>query len=330
MTTSRRRWVRVLDRVLVAVFVAALGVGLMIMWRDQDWSSVGRLAARLGAGEIVLTFGAAFLINSAGLLLGLVSWRALFTDLGAPVDGWTASRLFFVGFLTKFVPGRFVALPVLVRMGRAIDVGPLRLASVFLLSWAIVALTGLTIGLAAGPAVAGLGTGWLLAASLPTFALLVRPSLLNLCLRTAARVLRRPAPPVSASDAGLRKAILTQSLSWVVSGHHLWLLAVAAGAPPWRAYLVCIAGFAVATTAGILVMVAPDGIGVREAVLVAGLATVMPLPLAGTVVLASRVVSALSGALVGAAGLALAQHMHRRRHKESAPGDAGSVAATPG
>jgi hypothetical protein len=112
----------------------------------------------------------------------------------------------------------------------------------------------------------------------------------------------------------VRRAIAAQSLSWLVSGHHLWLLAVVAGAPPGRSYLICVAGFAVATVAGILVMVAPDGIGVREAVLMVGLASVMPLPVATTVVLASRLVTALSDVAVGAVGLAVAQHMHRRRH----------------
>jgi hypothetical protein len=314
-----RGWRRALDRALVVGFVGALAVGLVTMVRDQDWAPIGRLVATLDAAGVALALGAAFLLNCVGLGFGLLSWRALFVDLGAPVDTWTASRIFFVGFLTKFVPGRFVALPVLVRMGRAIDVGPVRLASVFVLSWSIVALTGLTIGLAAGPAVAGLGTGWLLAAALPTVGLLVRPDLLNHGIRAGARVLRRPPPAVAASPAGVRRAIAAQSLSWVVSGHHLWLLAVTAGAPPGRSYLICVAGFAVATVAGIVVMVAPDGIGVREAVLVVGLATVLPLPVATTVVLASRLVCGLSDAAVGTVGLLVAQHLHRRRHRVGAP-----------
>jgi uncharacterized membrane protein YbhN (UPF0104 family) len=99
----------------------------------------------------------------------------------------------------------------------------------------------------------------------------------------------------------------------VVSGHHLWLLAVTAGAPPAKSYLICVAGFAAATVAGLVVMIAPDGLGVREAVLLVGLATVMPLSVATPVVLASRLVCALSEVAIGAGGLLLAQYMHRRR-----------------
>jgi uncharacterized membrane protein YbhN (UPF0104 family) len=117
----------------------------------------------------------------------------------------------------------------------------------------------------------------------------------------------------------VRQAIALQSLSWFISGHHLWLLAVVAGAPPGPAYLVCVAGFPVATTAGILVMVAPDGIGVREVVLVAALSTVLPVPLATTVTLASRLACTISEIAVGAGGLALAQYKHRLLTASSAP-----------
>ncbi|WP_027660383.1 glycosyltransferase [Salinispora fenicalii] len=313
---STAGWRRILHRAVTVLFVALLTVGLVTVLHGQDWRPVRELAASLDLATVYLALGAAFTINCVGLVFGVLSWRALFADLGARVDPWTASRIFFVGFLVKFVPGRFVALPVLLRLGKAVDVGPVRLASVFMVSWGIVALTGVTVGLGAAPAVAGTQTWWLLGlAALPVLALLIRPDLLNLGIRTAARMFRRPAPTFAASRSGLRRAIVTQSLSWIISGHHLWLLAVVAGAPPGRAYLLCVAGFALATVAGLVVMVAPDGIGVREGVLALALATVLPLPLAGTVVLASRIVSVLSDVVVGAGGLLLAQHLHRRRRR---------------
>ncbi|GIG87008.1 lysylphosphatidylglycerol synthase domain-containing protein [Plantactinospora endophytica] len=304
---------RRLNQLLVVVFVLALTTGLVLFLRDQDWAPVRELARRLDPVQVGLVLAGALLINSVGLLLGYHSWQALFVDLGAAVDRWTAARLFFVGFLAKFVPGRFVALPVLLRMGKEINVGAVRLAGVFLLSWAVVALTGMTVGLAAGPAMLGGTAGWMLLAVLPLVALFVRPELLNRALAASARLLRRPPPQVSASRVGIRRAITTQSLSWVISGHHLWLLAVTAGAPPLRSYLVCVAGFAAATVAGLLVMVVPDGLGVREAVLMVGLATVMPVAVAAPVVLTSRLVCALSEVAVGAGGLAIAEYVHRRR-----------------
>ncbi|WFE28685.1 lysylphosphatidylglycerol synthase domain-containing protein [Solwaraspora sp. WMMD791] len=309
------RWWRLLNRAFVVLFVVLLVVGVVTVLRTQDWTPVVELAASLDPVTGYLAVAAAIGINCLGLVLGVLSWRAVFVDLGARVHTWTALRIFFVGFLVKFVPGRFVAVPVLLRLGRQVDVGPVRLASVFAVSWSIVALTGLTIGIAAGPAVVGGGVWWLLLAALPVVILLIRPQLLDRAVRFATRLLRRPQLQFGATPGGVRRAIVAQALSWWVSGHHLWVLAVVAGAPPGRSYLVCVAGFGLATVTGLLVMVAPDGIGVREAVLVVGLATVMPLPLAGTVVLASRVVSVLSDVAVGAGGLALAQYLHRRRQR---------------
>ncbi|WP_432839958.1 glycosyltransferase [Dactylosporangium sp. CA-092794] len=307
-----RRWGRRLNQLFVAVFVVALAAGVVLFLDAQDWTPARTLAAGLGTGRVAAALGLAALINAAGLVLGLVSWRALFTDLGARVSGWTAARMFFVGFLTKFLPGRFLALPVLLRMGREVEVGPVRLAGLFMLSWSVVALTGLTVGIAAGPALAGGQFLWLLLAAVPVVALLVRPRLFNAAVAAALRVLRREPPAVAASDRGLRRALGAQTLSWIVSGHHLWLLAVVAGAPPLRSYLLCIGGFAAAATAGVLVMVAPDGLGVREAIVMVGLVTVLPVSVATSVVLASRLVCSLSEVIVGSGGLVTAEYMHRR------------------
>ncbi|MER5454386.1 lysylphosphatidylglycerol synthase domain-containing protein [Micromonospora sp. NPDC002389] len=318
-------WWRWLNRAFTVAFVVALTIGLVLFVRSQDWTPVATLAGRLDPWRVGAAVSAALLVNALGLLLGVASWRAIFVDLGAPVDKWTAYRLFFVGFLTKFVPGRFVALPVLLRMGREIEVGPVRLAGVFLLSWAVVAMTGMTLGVAAGPAVLSGATWWLLLASVPLLVLVVRPDLLDTALVLVTRLLRRPPPQVRASPAGLRRAVAAQSLSWFVSGHHLWLLAVAAGAPPLRSYLVCVAGFAAATVAGLAVVVAPDGLGVREAVLMIGLSTVLPVAVATPVVLVSRLVCALSEVAVGGGGLLLAQYLHRRRLRRGGPLLAGPV-----
>lgn len=312
-----RRWGSVVNRALVVVFVLALVAGIVIVLREQDWAPARALAETLGTATVVAVLGAAMVINAVGLLLGLFSWRALFVDLGARVSGWTASRLFFVGFLTKFLPGRFIALPVLVRMGLEIQVGPVRLAGLFMLSWGVVALTGLTVGIVAGPGLVGGGFVWLLLAAVPVAALLVRPRLFNAALAGAARLLRRDPPTVVASDRGLRRALTSQTLSWVVSGHHLWLLAIVAGAPPGRSYLVCVGGFAAAAVAGVLVLFAPDGIGVREAILMVGLVTVMPVSVATSVVLASRLVCSLSEVALGSGGLLTAQYMHRRGQSDA-------------
>src|SRR5690606_23879756 len=119
--------------------------------------------------------------------------------------------------------------------------------------------------------------------------------------------LRRPAPPARASDRSIRMSIVAQTLSWAVSGLHLWFLAVAAGASPLPALPVCVGAFGVAVVAGHLAVLLPDGIGVREAVLLAALITVLPMSTAGAVVLLSRLACTLSEIAVAAVALLIAQ-----------------------
>jgi hypothetical protein len=324
-----RRWRGPINRGFTVVFAVALVVGIVAFLGGQDWTPARKLASSLGYGVVTVTLVAALLINSAGLLLGLVSWRTLFDELGSRVSGWASSRLFFVGFLTKFLPGRFIALPVLVRMGREIEVGPVRLAGFFMLSWTVVGLTGLTVGVSAGSEVLGSHMIVLVLASIPVLALLAYPQLFNRGLAAAARLVRREPPAVTASSRGIRRAIGTQSLSWIVSGQHLALLAVVAGAPPLRSYLICVGAFAAAAVAGILVVVVPDGVGVRDGILVAALVTVMPMSVATSVVLASRLVCSVSEVAVGGLGLLTAEFMHRRELAAARVGVVAPPAAEP-
>jgi uncharacterized membrane protein YbhN (UPF0104 family) len=63
--------------------------------------------------------------------------------------------------------------------------------------------------------------------------------------------------------------------SWASYGLSLWILAVAVGAPAGKSLPLCLAGVALAMTASFIIVAAPSGIGVREAVLVAALASVL-------------------------------------------------------
>ncbi|MFD0473205.1 lysylphosphatidylglycerol synthase domain-containing protein [Nonomuraea thailandensis] len=110
----------------------------------------------------------------------------------------------------------------------------------------------------------------------------------------------------------MRLAVTWQSLSWVVTGLHLWPLAIAMGAPASRSLLLCVGAFTLATSVGIAAVFIPDGIGVREAVLTAALSVVLPTPAAAVVALASRLVSTVSEVLLGAAALAIAEYLVRR------------------
>jgi uncharacterized membrane protein YbhN (UPF0104 family) len=82
------------------------------------------------------------------------------------------------------------------------------------------------------------------------------------------------------------------------------VLAVGLGADPWQALPVAIGGFAIAFSLGPLLVVLPAGAGVREAVLVVLLHSVLSTSEATAVALTSRgILMATDGLLALAAGL---------------------------
>ena len=137
------------------------------------------------------------------------------------------------------------------------------------------------------------------------------------------RVLRRPAPVARVSDRGVRRAVLVQVLAWLLGGVQLWALALAMGAAPGRSFLLCVGAFSLGAVAGMLAVFTPEGVGVREVVLLAALGVTMPLPVAGVVVLVSRLVVTLSE--LATAGVVLLCAELRRRGRSEEPSRAVAI-----
>jgi uncharacterized membrane protein YbhN (UPF0104 family) len=246
------------------------------------------------------------------LLLGMEAWRAMLAGVGAPVGVVAAARIYFVGVFAKFVPGKVLGFVTSVQMGKAIGVTSGRIVSAWLLALAVLLQTGLTVGLLAGPVVFGGSAVWLVLAVLPLAGAMIRPDLVNRAAAGVARLLRRP-PPAAVPGRQVRRAIAAQALSWLIAGVHLWLLAVAAGAPPAGSFLLCLGAFSLAMVVGLCAVFTPEGLGVREVILMAALTTVMPLPAASAAVLVSRLVFTLSEITTAGVGLLVAEALRRRR-----------------
>jgi glycosyl transferase family 2/lysylphosphatidylglycerol synthase-like protein len=257
------------------VIVAALvGVGFALR---RDGPAALTALTRPGALPLL---GAAVAANLAGLLVGMVAWRVL-----VPVGGLVAARIFFLGQLGKYLPGRVWGVVTHVDLGGRAGVPAERMVTAYLVSIGLTILSGAGVGLLAAPG------AWIALPALAFVACLVWPGLLNRPIAVAARLLKREITPVPAGR--LRLALGLAVLSWLVSGLHLWAIAVALGAEPGRSAAVAVGAFALATVAGSLSVITPDGWGVREFALTAALATVLPLSVAGLAAIASRLVCVL-------------------------------------
>jgi uncharacterized membrane protein YbhN (UPF0104 family) len=303
---------RPLKLALVAAFALAVLTAIVWTMSRLDWSVVGVLFTQRDAGQISLLLGGSLLASLAGLSLGFLGWRVVLLETGPPVSGPRVVRIFFVGFLSKYLPGRVPGMIAATKVATANGVTFARLMTTSALVMSLVLLSGFTVGLLAGVQLLGAQAAWLAGAAVLIVLVLVRPHIVNQGSALLLRLLRRPGAAKAASVRGVRLAVAWQSLSWVVTGLHLWPLAIAMGAPPSRSLMLCVGAFTLATSIGIASVFIPDGIGVREAVLTAALTVVLPAPAAAVVALASRLVSTVGEVLLGAAALATAEYLIRR------------------
>ncbi|MFJ6194816.1 lysylphosphatidylglycerol synthase domain-containing protein [Micromonospora sp. NPDC092111] len=306
------RWRRRLWRLVTVVFglVVAAAVGRALA--GQDWSVVAVLVGRRDGVEIGLLLAGALLAATVGPLLGMLSWRAILLELGPPVSRIRLLRVFFVGFLAKYVPGKVPGVVAALKVATANGVTLPRMLVSGTLSTLLVHLTGLTVGLLTGAQVLGGRAVWLALPALPLVVAVCWPAVLGRVSHLVLKLLRRPEPARPVSGRAVRVAVAWQTLSWLVSGLHLWLLAVAMGAAPGRSLPLCVGAFGLATVVGVLAIVVPDGLGVREAVLSGALALVLPVPSAVAVAVASRLVTTVGEVVLGGAALGVVELVHRR------------------
>ncbi|MDQ1618076.1 MAG: glycosyltransferase 2 family protein [Actinomycetota bacterium] len=297
--TPRRSLRRtVVSGLLVLVLVAAFGWALAGRWDEV-------VAALREQHPLVVLASLALCLLA--VLMSFLLWRATLATLGSDVPARRVARMFFLAQLGKYLPGSVWPVVAQMRMGRELGLPRARVGLAFLLTLGLSVLWGLVIGLAALPAlVAQEGRGFAaVLLALPLVLALLVPRVINHLLDRVLRLMRRPPldQPLS-GRAVLRGSVWTIAF-WVVFGLHVWVLAVGLGADPITALPVAVGGFALAFSIGPLLVVLPAGAGVREAVLVVLLSTVLSAPEATAVALTSRGLLIVTDGLLALAGAAV-------------------------
>ena len=113
------------------------------------------------------------------------------------------------------------------------------------------------------------------------------------------------------ASASARAALYAVAV-YVAFGAHLWLLADALAAPGFPGLVVCAGAIGLGMTAGLFAFLLPSGIGVRDAVVVAALATLLPYGQAFALAVVSRLMFTVAE-LASAGTATLIAHL-RRRH----------------
>jgi hypothetical protein len=288
------RW---LKRALQAIVVAAALIYLVRLARSHaaEFDNL-RLTIRLTPllAASVLTF--------AGYLVNVTVWVASLRWWSQHIRLRAAMRIWFLSNLARFIPGVVWQFAGLAGMSYEAGLSPVAATGAILLQQVGLLCTGLVVAILLAPTfipawTARVGTatdagriGTALATHVQHMSVGARVmlgvvvviaviALLPVAVRIAARVWNRVSgrtaamPVLDWKRAALYLGALT--VPWVLYGIAFWLFGIALVGSAAPGVAVATAAFVTSYVAGIIVVIAPAGLGVREVVLYAALTPVI-------------------------------------------------------
>jgi uncharacterized membrane protein YbhN (UPF0104 family) len=278
-------------RYLPALRVAFLGAVLACAW--------------LGLHGRVDEIGAAFRATSPGgvvgalamVLLGLgatgLLWLRLMATLGARLPLRTGLATFFVGQLGKYIPGSVWSIGAQAQLAgrQAVPARATVAAGLLFLGYHVAtAVAAGTLALLLG----ALSSPWPAWVSV----LLLGGSLLGLLPAVVRRAGSRVAGrPVSLGAADTAATVALMVVAWSAYAAALVLLAPST---PWRETAAVGGAFALSYAVGVVVVLAPAGVGARETLFVLLLTPLLGVPTATALALLARVVHTAADGLLAA------------------------------
>lgn len=278
----------------IAFLVAAIGAGVALLWDDR-----AALLSALGRSDhLLLVLG--MLCTLGNLAFAGWSWFALLRDQHISVSAQDGARIFALGQVGKYLPGGIWSFVASAELGHDAGFERRTIFASFILALIIGLVTGLLLGLATLPELILprlASNGWLLLVMAPLL-LLVHPA----PRRILARVTKLEPSPRPATLLGSSALALA---GWFFAGLQIYLFAAALDQPVEAFSLVLLTGiYAASWIIGFLFVIAPAGLGPREATMIALLTTMMPVQEAALIAILSRVAMTLAdvfAAIVAAA-----------------------------
>lgn len=283
--------------------IAVLILTCLVLYIARSWSSLVREQTwELSWGAMAVSL-LLLLLAQAAMFLG---WHLTFYLMGGRAALPVSARSYFFSQLAKYVPGKVMTVVTRAYVLRDARVREELSVAAQVVEAGLVCVSAVVVGAACVlfvPAIVdALERPWLVMAGLvvPLGLLAVHPRLMEWLMNVAARVLKRDRIGLPTTYAQLLLALLVFCGVWVILGSSVALLAQALGyaRPPLA---LAIGGCALSWVIGFVAFITPGGLGVREVVLMAALALVLPTAGAAAVALGARVQVAVCEVLWGAA-----------------------------
>lgn len=271
-----------------------------------EWPRVRVAASRLDAGALL----AATAFGLVSLVALWRSWHALLVGAGVTLPPRASALVFYVGQLGKYAPGGVWTIVAQTELAAGRKVPRSVGAVVGTASIVVVAGTGAATGSLAVLRSEGAleEYGWTLLV-LAVCALALVPRVLNALVAVALRVVAPRTGAVAFGGSAILRSLSWCLVWWALTGLHGWFLVRGIAPEPDAAAVV--GAFALAWVVGLVVVIAPAGVGAREGALVLLLAGVLDVPDALVVALVSRVIFMVAD-LATAGGAAALVRLGRR------------------
>ncbi|MEO3871295.1 lysylphosphatidylglycerol synthase transmembrane domain-containing protein [Nonomuraea sp. B12E4] len=306
---------RLLRVVLALVAVGFLGYGLALHWDETT-----RAVAAMSPWAVLGTFAAVLL----GQFFMLVAWREILAGLGTRVPLRVAGKIMFVGQLGKYIPGAVWAYAAMMDLGRDHGSPPRRTFATISLSLVI------NLGVAISIAAAALGSqeavrqAWYLVLLVPAIIVCLHPKVLTWGLNLALRIARKEPLESVLPGRTVVVAVAWTTLGWLVYGLHTWLLS-----GRLDLYVVATGAYAFAWATGILTVVVPAGVGIREGALVLVFGPIIGIPAALAVAIVSRLAFTLADTTAAGLSFLLGRQVASNAPAYADQNGSGSTALTP-
>lgn len=294
----RRRLLNVLRWVFLALVLGFAWWGLHD--RGGELLDVVR-----GTSPVALAAAVALVV--VGLLVTSVAWLRLLAGYGHRLPPGEGRAVFFVGQLGKYIPGSVWSMGAHAELARGFDV-PMRatVGTSLMFLWLNLATSGVIAGSCAlSGAWQPAAPDWVVASVLAGCVVALAPPAVG----RVGRLVAGPGRPLRLSWREMGALVALMAVTW--TSYAGALLALAPDPSPAQ-FPVAVGAFTTAYAVGVLVVVAPAGVGAREVTLIALLAPVTGVTTATALALLTRALH-VAGDLVLALGSWVAVRATRRR-----------------
>ncbi|MDR1426666.1 MAG: flippase-like domain-containing protein [Bifidobacteriaceae bacterium] len=311
---------------LVRWLAIAAVVGAAVWAVASHWSDAVETMRMVHPASLAL----AFVLVLAGLVAGTASWQTILDGLGEPVGVLRGYQVCLVGQLGKYVPGSVWAYLLQMELGRRYSIARARVLLTSLFAAGIGVVSSLVLGLAALPEIAHDHPSLRYLYVLIPFGLVfLHPRVMTWCAHLVFKVVRKPAPDLALRWPTVLKAFGWAMASYALYGAQLWILTNSIAEPSLGLLVMCIGASGLGMTAGLFAFFLPSGLGAREAVVIAVLATTVTVGQATTLGLGSRILFTVGDLAIAGVAAAAASLAMRKGNADTDPGGGEGLAASP-